>query len=65
MIDPEQQGEDAKLDASLDKPVRGLTERGSIAVEQSIERVLGKLGLNNEDLSLEEQSKKVSTGRIS
>lgn len=63
LLDPEQQGEDAdttKPDSSLDKPAAALLERGSIAVEENISRILEKSGLEGEDLKPEEQDRKVS-----
>lgn len=64
LVDPEEQAEDAgtsKLDTSLDKPAGALLERGSIAVEQNISRILEKSALDGEELKPEEQNKKVSS----
>lgn len=66
LLDPEQQGEEfgtTKPDTSLDKPAGALLERGSIAVEENISRILEKLGLDGEELKPEEQNRKVSTSR--
>lgn len=63
LVDLEQQTEDAaatsKPDTSLDKPARALMERGSIAVEQNVSRILEKAGLDAEDLPAEAQNRKV------
>jgi hypothetical protein len=47
-------------EATLDKPVRALAERGSTVVEETIARLLEKHGLAGEDLSEEQANIKVS-----
>lgn len=62
-MDKEQEGgetEGGKVDSSLDKPARGLTERGSQVVAEHITRLLEKAGLDAEDLGEQDQTRKVS-----
>jgi hypothetical protein len=47
-------------EATLDKPVKSLAERGSTVVEETIARLLEKHDLSGEDLSEEQANIKVS-----
>jgi hypothetical protein len=63
LVDPEAEDEAdsaaEKVDATLDKPVRSLSERGSHIVEETISRLLEKHGLDSEDLNEEQANTKV------
>lgn len=61
LVDSEAEGDEGKPDMTLDKPVKALTERGSIIVEETISRLLEKHGLSGGDLGEEQANVKVST----
>jgi hypothetical protein len=61
LVDPESEtSEETKPETSLDKPVRALSERGSVVVEETISRLLEKHDLTAETLSDEQANVKVS-----
>ena len=61
LVDPESEtSEDTKPTTSLDKPVKALSERGSVVVEETISRLLEKHDLTAETLSDEQANVKVS-----
>jgi hypothetical protein len=61
LVDPESEtSEEPKPETSLDKPVRALSERGSVVVEETISRLLEKHNLTAETLSDEQANVKVS-----
>lgn len=61
-MDARAEDSNGTADATLDKPVKGLSESGSLAVEERISSLLEKAGLDIENLEDEQQVRKVCSG---